>query len=354
MARRRSAFTLIELLVVIAIIAVLIGLLLPAVQKVREAAARSKCQNNLKQIALAAHNYESSNGVLPPGSLGPMPTNPQGGGAGQNAQYVGVFSFLMPYAEQDTAINAIKAGAGTFWNTDVGSTNGGNPWFWGPGYPPPQYSVANRPIKGFECPSASDVRASKVLIGVTFWGDAAGGTFISWWYDDYVGAEIYQPFGACHYAGNGGFGQGPHQAHATYEGIFTNRSKVTLSALTAADGSSNTLMFGETVGQRTTFGSDPANDYEHNFIGGGVIYSIRGLREGIDAEWRQFSSNHTGQVLFAFGDGSVRGLRIGDTARAAAPASSIVTGGGSPEWRLFQALSGYRDGATADVGAIAN
>src|SRR6267378_3523540 len=97
--RPRPAFTLIELLVVIAIIAILIGLLVPAVQKVREAAANTTCKNNMHQLGVAAHNYESARKALPPG---------------MDSQGFGCLVFMLPYMEQDNVYKAISFQPGTY------------------------------------------------------------------------------------------------------------------------------------------------------------------------------------------------------------------------------------------------
>ena len=114
--RSRSAFTLIELLVVIAIIAILIGLLLPAVQKVREAASRMKCSNNLKQFGLAAHNYQSTLNTLPP-LAGPVHLAANTPGANQRPS---TSAILLPYLEQANKFNQFNLD----WDVHTSAVNG--------------------------------------------------------------------------------------------------------------------------------------------------------------------------------------------------------------------------------------
>jgi prepilin-type N-terminal cleavage/methylation domain-containing protein/prepilin-type processing-associated H-X9-DG protein len=143
-SRTRLAFTLIELLVVIAIIAILIGLLLPAVQKVREAAARAKCQNNLKQMVLAAHNYESANGFLPPqygtvlfnGNVGSNDASPQ--------------ALILPYVEQAGKYNQFNFNYLT-WNDDPAVAGV-------PAMPGVNLAARSQDIPIFICPSDSSDR----------------------------------------------------------------------------------------------------------------------------------------------------------------------------------------------------
>jgi prepilin-type N-terminal cleavage/methylation domain-containing protein/prepilin-type processing-associated H-X9-DG protein len=285
-------FTLAELLVVIAIIAVLIGLLLPAVQKVREAAARMSCTNNLKQLALACHNYHDSNKGFPPGvnvPIGPasgmiFPSNivHTSGKIGQ-PPYPGQFGswlmYVLSFVEQDNLRKNLN-----FNVREYGNCNGPD-------------SVGAQVVKIFLCPS--DYIPNPVTTYVT-------------------GGVTYY-FGMNSYLGNGGTRSFFVDFNYSVDGIFHLNSRTTIGNIT--DGTSNTFLIGE------RYHRDPAFT-KIETIGGWAWSNYLAVQDctgstrvpvnfalapgtsptffNTDPRICAFGSGHPSGANFAFCDGSVR------------------------------------------------
>jgi prepilin-type N-terminal cleavage/methylation domain-containing protein/prepilin-type processing-associated H-X9-DG protein len=296
--RPRYAFTLIELLVVMAIIAILIGLLLPAVQKVREAAARLQCLNNLKQMGLACHNHHDARKAFPPGY---QASEPYTDGATDTAPGWGWAAFLLPYLEQDNLYRQLNLTL-----------------------PVSQSAGIQTVLPVYQCPSDLLPPAAFAV------PDAFGKTVA--------------PAAPSSYAGCGG-GDESDTAGPTGLGIFYRNSKTRLADVT--DGTSNTLLIGERAWSN-------ANGIWAGALPGGVILRgqqnpnpgsgaafypaatlvlahshLNNAQTDTDGGLDDFSSNHLGGSNFVFADGSVRFLRSipGD-----------LEGGYSPEGLLFQAM----------------
>jgi prepilin-type N-terminal cleavage/methylation domain-containing protein len=327
---RRPGFTLIELLVVIAIIAILIGLLVPAVQKVREAAARMSCSNNLKQLGLAAHNYASANGKLPPGYLGEYPD--RGARATYGFQYASVFVYLLPYIEQENLHRAFMNGLPTDYLNPTSSYPG---WF---NYDGP-WSVRNAKIKTLMCPSNPDPGQIVFAASSTF-RDPTPTNPGQWQYEvAFFGDPNIDPFlGRTDYVGVAGW-SGVSTGSDWVSGLLCNRTTISLEQLTAADGSSNTLLFGESIGDTD---SGP-RQYALGWMGCGMAPTAWGTPtgKGPDVGWWHFSSHHTGIVQFCYGDGSVHGVRKG------------LLQPSSP-WVNFIFASAWADAQPVDMSAISN
>jgi len=335
--RPEHGFTLIELLVVIAIIGVLVGLLLPAVQQAREAARRSSCTNNLKQIGLAIHNHESAQRHFPAGYVGVIPGN-SGNAWDSNNQFTWSWgTLILPYAEEASLyqkFNPLKVRA-----FDYPATAGGS------------LADMQTKVSGFQCPSDPGYETINAggsrTINVSGQGGARTTT------SNYVGSNTSFKW---HTGGRYITEGGPNgQAGAPYSqwpgtvpppnGIFWRDSNLDLRKIT--DGLSKTIMVGERssrIGQAALlFVTNAANEQltiERNL---GTAVELLNASVGSAAARRSYNSDHAGGIIqFLFCDGSVKALNeaIDHTAQrtwSAAATANLST---------FEKLVGRNDGQT--------
>lgn len=314
----RSGFTLVEILVVIAVIGVLVALMLPAVQQAREAARRSHCTNNLKQLGLAAQHFHSTYDVLPPGHLGPIPPAmgpipAWGGWLGK--QWTSVLVWLLPYLEQTpmhSEIDSERASHGNISLFDVQRL--GDPYW----EREAAWQLAQTRVTTFLCPSARPYTADDTFA-------------ITHQYYDPSSSMVHQSgaafpdqqgnvLGRTHYLGvAGGMGYTGAAQWDPRRGAFTNRSTNRFADIT--DGTSNTLLFGENPGGHK--GAPGMKTYEFAWVGCGDMATAWGLGGG---GWYQFSSEHPQVVQFCIADGSVRGISTTIATEAFITLSAISDG----------------------------